>query len=139
MIINFNQNTNYLLEVRDCLKASELWISLDIVDQTLWLDADYVSLSHSCHLLQLGCSIPVHSIASIEQLYGICNEFNGTRLSKAFFDKDAVRLQIDLHTQGGVACNALLNTTELFYMDMLKLEKKLEGCGFFDPEIERWG
>ena len=136
MIINFTQNNNFFLDVRDCLEVSDLWISLDIIDHKLWIDDDYVSLSHSCHLLQLGCSIPVHSDVSIDQLYGICNEFNGTRLSKAFFDKDAVRLQIDLHTQGGVACNALLATTESFYLDMLSMEEELQACGYSQLELE---
>jgi hypothetical protein len=135
MIINFNQNTNYLLEVRDCLEASELWISLDIIDHELWIDDDYVSLSHSCHLLKLGCSIKVHPDASIDQLYDVCNAFNGSRSSKAYFDKDAVRLQIELHTKGGVACNALLATTESLYLDMLSMEEELQACGYSQLEF----
>jgi len=136
MIINFNQNTNYLLEVRDCLEASDLWISLDIVDHKLWIDDDYVSLSHACHLLQLNCSIPVDADAPIDQLYDACNAFNSSRLSKAFFDNGVIHLRMDLSTKGGVACNALLATTESFYLDMLSMEEELQACGYSQLELE---
>ena len=135
MIINFNQNTNYLLEVRDCLEASDLWISLDIVDHKLWIDDDYVSLSHACHLLQLNCSIPVDADAPIDQLYDACNAFNSSRLSKAFFDNGVIHLRMDLSTKGGVACNALLATIESFYLDMLSMEDELQACGYSQLEF----
>ena len=136
MIINFSQNTNYLLEVRDCLEVSDLWISLDIIDHKLWIDDDYVSLSHAYHLLQLGCSIPVDADAPIDQLYDACNAFNSSRLSKAFFDNGAIHLRMDLSTKGGVACNALLATTESFYLDMLSMEEELQACGYSQLELE---
>ena len=128
MIINFNQNNNYLLDIRDCLGVSNLWVSIDIVDHTLWIDDDYVSLSHACHLLQLDCSIPVDADAPIDQLYDACNAFNSSRLSKAFFDNGAIHLRMDLSTKGGVACKALLATTESLYLDMLTMEEHLEAC-----------
>jgi hypothetical protein len=128
MIINFNQNNNYLLDIRDCLGVSNLWVSIDIVDHTLWIDDDYVSLSHACHLLQLDCSIPVDADAPIDQLYDACNAFNSSGLSKALFDNGAIHLRIDLSTKGGVACKALLATTESLYLDMLTMEEHLEAC-----------
>ena len=136
MIINFTQNNNFFLDVRDCLEVSDLWISLDIIDHKLWIDDDYVSLSHSCHLLQLGCSIPVDADAPIDQLYDACNAFNSSRLSKAFFDNGAIHLRMDLSTKGGVACNALLATTESFYLDMLSMEEELQACGYSQLELE---
>jgi len=134
MIINFTQNNNFFLDVRDCLEVFDLWISLDIIDHKLWIDDDYVSLSHACHLLQLDFSIPVDADAPIDQLYDACNAFNSSRLSKAFFDNGAIHLRMDLSTKGGVACKALLATTESFYLDMLSMEEQLKMCELSKPD-----
>ena len=135
MIINFTQNNNYFLDVRDCLEVSDLWLSLEIIDHTLWIDDDYVSITHERNILQLGCSIPIHSHASIDQLHDVCNEFNKESSSKAYFEVGTIRIQVDLFTKGGMACRSLLATTESFYLDMLRIEEKLQLLGFFEPGL----
>ncbi len=135
MIINFTQNSNYFLDVRDCLEVSDLWLSLEIIDHTLWIDDDYVSITHERNILQLGCSIPIHSHASIDQLHNVCNDFNKGNSSKTYYESGAIHIQVDLFTKGGMVCRSLLATTESFYLDMLRIEEKLRVLGFFEPEL----
>jgi hypothetical protein len=135
MIINFTQNSNYFLDVRECLEASDLWLSLEIIDHALWIDDDYVSITHKHNILQLGCSIPIHSHVSIDQLHNACNDFNKENSSKTYYESGTIRIQVDLFTKGGVACRSLLAATESFYLDMLKIEERLQMLEFFEENI----